>query len=187
MADAVNVRETSVRGTDVLTPMVEFVAVSVHRKPALETWAKLAKGVESRTYVGGRFFGPLIEGEGLQTIVSGNYIPEKKSIQVLALGEIVTNDGCTIYKTDCSVWRGNGDAIERLIAGIPAADSEFYLVGIVSFSVSHSRYKWLEQGDYLTRGLVEGDELRVSVFRLIRPHYSPNPPWVLSQRSPPSE
>ena len=47
---------------------------------------------------------------------------------------MLTDDGATIYKTDRGIWRGNADAIERLIKGEQVAASEYYFIGLLKYS-----------------------------------------------------
>jgi hypothetical protein len=37
------------------------------------------------------------------------------------------------------------------------------------YSTPHLRYRWLEEGDYLSHGGMIGDELKISQFRVVHP------------------
>lgn len=80
---------------------------------------------------------------------------------------MITDDGVVIYETDRSRWLGRDNAIERLVNGQEVADCEYYLIGVIEYSVSDPSYAWLEIGQYLNRGLVGGDLLHVAQFRAI--------------------
>ena len=79
------------------------------------------------------------------------------------------DDGATIYKIDSGIWRGNADAIERLITGEQVAACEYYFIGLLKYSTPDLRYRWLEEGDYLSHGGLIGDELKISQFRVAHP------------------
>ena len=96
------------------------------------------------------FSGRLLNGIVLYTAVTGRYNSQDQTIEVIARVEMLTNDGATIYKTDRGIWRGNGDAIERLVNGEQVAACEHYFIGLIEYSTHHLRYRWLEEGDYLS-------------------------------------
>jgi hypothetical protein len=145
----------------------ELMAMTVLPKPPPSAWGKLAMGRETITVPGGVFSGPLMNGVIVRNAITGNYDPREQQLHFVADAEMLTNDGATIYKTDRGLWRGTANAIERLIAGEAVADCQYYLIGILKFSVTHPRYAWLETGTYLSRGVVEGNALKISQFQVL--------------------
>ena len=123
-------------------------------------------GREPITIPGGIFAGPLLNGVVVTNTMTGKYDPRGRALRFVAGAEMRTNDGVTVHKTDRGLWRGTGNAIERLIAGEAVADCQYYLIGVLTFSVTHPRYAWLEKGTYLSRGVVEGEFLKISQFRV---------------------
>ena len=49
------------------------------------------------------------------------------------------------------------------------AACEYYFIGLIEYSTHHLRYRWLEEGDYLSHGGMIGDELKISQFRVVHP------------------
>jgi hypothetical protein len=46
-----------------------------------------------------------------------------------------------------------------------AADSDYYLIGVIEYSVSDPLHAWLKTGQYLTRGLIHDNRLNLPHFR----------------------
>ena len=146
---------------------LELMTITVLPKVTLGRWRQIIDTKEGLRVPGGTFSGPLLNGVVDHTLVNGRYDAPGRCINILARAKMITNDGVVIYKTDRSRWVGRDNAIERLVNGLEVADSEYYLVGVIEYSVSDPSYAWLEKGQYLTRGLVEGDLLHVAQFRAI--------------------
>jgi hypothetical protein len=146
---------------------LELMTITVLPKVTPSRWRQIIDTEEGLRVPGGIFSGPLLNGIVDHTLVKGRYDASGRCIYILAQAKMITNDGVVIYKTDRSRWVGRDNAIERLVNGQEVADCEYYLVGVIEYSVSDPSYDWLEKGQYLTRGLVEGDLLHVAQFRAI--------------------
>jgi hypothetical protein len=146
---------------------LELMTVKVVPKLTTDQWRQIIETEEGICYPGGTFSGPRLNGVIVHTAVTGSYDAQERRIHILAKDQMQTDDGAIIYKTDRSCWLGADDAIERLIRGDEVADSKYYLVGFIEYAVSDPSYAWLTEGQYLTRGLVEGDFLHVAQFRAI--------------------
>jgi len=146
---------------------LQLITVTVLPRPTQSTWRQLIDTKEGLWIPGGTFSGPFLNGSVVHTSVQGRYDPVTRCIHILARAKMLTDDGVIIHKTDRSRWLGNNDAIERLVNGKEVADRDYYLLGILEYSVSNPSYAWLETGQYLTRGLVEGDLLNVAQFRAV--------------------
>jgi hypothetical protein len=42
--------------------------------------------------------------------------------------------------------------------------------GVPIYNISDPRYAWLEEGKYLSHGVVEGDKIKTSQYRVQHPH-----------------
>jgi hypothetical protein len=146
---------------------LELITITVLPRPTPDAWRQLIDTEEELSIPGGTFSGPFLNGSIVHTFVQGSYDPLTRCINILARAKMLTNDGVIIHKTDRSRWLGNNDAIERLVNGREVADRDYYLVGILEYSVSDPSYAWLEKGQYLTRGLVEGELLHIAQFRAV--------------------
>jgi hypothetical protein len=146
---------------------LELMTITVFPKPTLSTWRQVMDTAGGLWIPGGVFSGPVLNGTVDHTSVKGRYDAPGRCIHILARAKMITNDGVVIYKTDRSRWLGRDDAIDRLVNGEEVADCEYYLVGVIEYSVSDPSYAWLEKGQYLSRGLVDGDRLHVAQFRAI--------------------
>jgi Protein of unknown function (DUF3237) len=149
------------------SPNLQLLTVSSLPRPKGDFWSSLANARQPILRNGGTFNGPFLNGVVLQATVSGRYSPYNHTIEVLAKVEMVTEDGALIYKIDRGTWRGSNRAIERLINGESVVASEYYFVGLLKYSTFDSRYRWLEEGEYLSHGGIIGDELRISQFRVV--------------------
>jgi hypothetical protein len=152
-----------------VSPQLELLTVSILRRPANTFWSALCTAAKPVLRNGGIFRGPILNGVVPRTAVTGRYNYLNHTIEVLACIEMLTDDGATIHKTDRGIWRGNADAIDRLINGETVAASEYYFIGLIKYSTADLRYRWLEEGDYLSRGGMIGDELKISQFRVVHP------------------
>jgi hypothetical protein len=94
--------------------------------------------------------------------VKGTYDAPGRCIHIQARAKLVTHDGVTIYKNDQSRWLGYNDAIRRLVAGEEVANADYYLIGVIEYSVSDPSYAWLKTGLYLNRGLIDDDQLHLA-------------------------
>ena len=150
-------------------PQLELLTVSILPRPANTFWSALSTATKPILRRGGIFRGRLLNGIVPTTAVTGRYNSQNQTIEVIARVEMLTDDGATIYKTDRGIWRGNADAIERLVKGEQVAACEYYFIGLLKYSTPDLRYRWLEQGDYLSHGGLIGDELRISQFRVLHP------------------
>jgi len=150
-------------------PQLELLTVSIFRRPANTFWPALATATKPILRSGGTFRGRLLNGIVPSTAVTGRYNTQDHTIEVVARVEMLTDDGATIYKTDRGVWRGNADAIERLVNGESVAACDYYFIGLLKYSTADLRYRWLEEGDYLSHGGMIGDELKISQFRVVHP------------------
>lgn len=146
---------------------LQLITVTVLPRPTPNAWRQLIDTEEGLWIPGGTFSGPFLNGSVVHTAVQGSYDPLTRCINILARAKMLTDDGVIIHQTDRSCWLGNNDAIERLVNGREVADCDYYLLGILEYSVSDPSYAWLGQGQYLTRGLVEGDLLRIAQFRAV--------------------
>jgi hypothetical protein len=150
-------------------PQLELLTVSILPRPTNSFWSALSTATKPILRSGGIFRGRLLNGIVPSTAVTGRYNSQNQTIEVIARVEMLTDDGATIYKTDRGIWRGNADAIERLIKGEQVAASEYYFIGLLKYFTPDLRYRWLEEGDYLSHGGLIGDELKISQFRLVHP------------------
>jgi|ERR1700677_4231026 uncharacterized protein DUF3237 len=146
---------------------LELMTITVFPKPTLSTWRQVMDTDRGLWIPGGVFSGPVLNGTLDHTSVKGRYDAAGRCIHILARAKMITKDGVVIYKTDRSRWLGRDDAIDRLVNGQEVVDREYYLVGIIEYSVSDPSYAWLEKGQYLSRGLVDGDLLHIAQFRAI--------------------
>jgi hypothetical protein len=149
------------------TPHLQLLTISTLPRPKGDFWSSLANAKQPVLRNGGTFNGPLLNGVVLQAAVTSRYNQHNHTIEVVAMVEMVTEDGALLYKIDRGTWRGTNGAIERLISGESVAASEYYFVGLLKYSTFDSRYRWLETGDYLSHGGCIGDELRISQFRVV--------------------
>jgi hypothetical protein len=106
-----------------------------------------------------------LNGSVAWTFVGGTYDPAGRCINVIAQAKLLTHDGVTIYKNDRSRWLGYNNAIERLVKGEEVADSDYYLIGVIEYAVSDPLYTWLRTGQYLNRGLIQGQRLHLAHFK----------------------
>jgi Protein of unknown function (DUF3237) len=150
-------------------PQLELLTVSILPRPANTFWSALSTATKPILWSGGTFTGRLLSGIVSTAAVTGRYNTENQTIEVIARVEMLTDDGATIYKTDRGVWRGNDDAIGRLIKGEQVAACDYYFIGLLKYSTPDLRYRWLEDGDYLSHGGLIGDELKISQFRVVHP------------------
>jgi hypothetical protein len=150
-------------------PQLELLTVSILPRPANTFWSALSTATKPMIRSGGIFRGRLLNGIVPTTAVTGRYNSQDHTIEVVARVEMLTDDGATIYKTDRGVWRGNADAIERLVNGESVAACEYYFIGLLKYSTPDLRYRWLEEGDYLSHGGMIGHELKISQFRVMHP------------------
>jgi hypothetical protein len=148
---------------------LELITVTVQPKPTPETWRQILD-INGFWFTGGTFSGPLLNGSVVWTFVAGTYDPTGRCINVVAQAKLLTHDGVTIYKNDRSRWLGHNNAIERLVQGEEVADSDYYLIGVIEYSVSDPLYAWLETGQYLNRGLIEQNRLHLAHFRATPSH-----------------
>jgi hypothetical protein len=65
---------------------------------------------------------------------------------------------------DRGEWRGAGDALVRMLANEFASPTEHYLVGTVKLLTSDPRYSWLNDRQFFSHAVGQGDHLKVSVF-----------------------
>ena len=150
-------------------PQLELLTVSILPRPSADFWAETANATTPITRAGGTFSGPFLSGVVVKTIVSGYYHAQQQSIEIIARAEMLTDTGVMIRMTDHGTWRGTEGAIQSLIDGDMVAISQYYFIGVVKYSVEDPRYLWLEEGDYLSRGEMAGDQLKISQYRLVHP------------------
>ena len=153
----------------VLCPQLELVTVSILPRPGRDFWSSLANATQPIVRSGGLFRGPLLNGTITQAAVTGRFNAQEDTIQIFARVQMMTHDGVTIYKNDRGIWRGSNGAVGRLVSGKGAAASEYYFIGLLKYTTSDSRYRWLEEGDYLSHGGMHGTELKISQFRVVPP------------------
>ena len=146
---------------------LELMSVTVVPKPTAGKWLQIVESEEGIWVPGGTFSGPLLNGAVVHTTVKGSYDPSGLCIDILAKVKMRTDDGVIVQKTNRGRWLGTNNAVERIVRGAEVAASEYYLIGILEYSVSAPSYAWLEQGQYLTRGVAEGDLLHVADFRVV--------------------
>jgi hypothetical protein len=142
----------------------ELITVTVQPKPNQDTWRQILDPAGYR-FTGGSLSGPRLKGSVDWTHVIGTYDAPGRCINIEARAKLITHDGVTIYKTDRSRWLGHNDAIQRLVDGKEVADSDYYLIGVIEYSVSDPLYAWLQTGQYLNRGLIEDKHLHLAHFR----------------------
>ena len=152
-----------------IVPRLELITVMEVSKHTPTTWLRLATGREPVIRTTGSFSGPHLNGLVIKNVVYGKYNAARQVIEVVARSEMLTHDGATIHKTDRGTWRGAEGAIESLISGELVAVSRFYFMGVVKYAVSDSRYAWLKQGEYFSHGVIDGDRLRLSQYRVVDP------------------
>jgi uncharacterized protein DUF3237 len=143
---------------------LELITVTVQPKPTADTWRQILD-TNGAWFTGGTFSGPLLNGSVVWTFVAGTYDPAGRCINVVAQAKLLTHDGVTIYKNDRSRWLGYNNAIERLVRGEEVADSDYYLIGVIEYSVSDPLYTWLKTGQYLNRGLIQDKRLHLAHFK----------------------
>jgi hypothetical protein len=143
---------------------LELITVTVQPKPTSDTWRQILD-INGFWLTGGTFSGPLMNGSVAWTFVAGTYDPAGGCINVVAQAKLLTHDGVTIYKNDRSRWLGYNNAIERLVKGEEVADADYYLIGVIEYSVSDPLYTWLKTGQYLNRGLIQGKHLHLAHFK----------------------
>jgi Protein of unknown function (DUF3237) len=154
---------------DRVFPQLELLTVSFLPRPSKIFWSRLVQASEPIVTNGGIFQGPRLNGNVLRAVVTGHYNVLDHTIEVVAQLDMVTNDGALIKKADRGTWRGTAGTIERLINGEHVAASEYYFIGILKYSCLEASYQWLEKGDYLSHGAIEGDQLKISQFRVMDP------------------
>jgi hypothetical protein len=142
----------------------ELMTVTVQPKPTPDTWRQILD-INGLWFTGGTFSGPLLNGSIAWTFVKGTYDAPGRCIHIQARAKLLTHDGVTIYKNDRSRWLGYNDAIKRLVAGEEVANSDYYLIGVIEYSVSDPSYAWLETGQYLNRGLIDDNRLHLAHFK----------------------
>ena len=108
--------------------------MTVQPKPTPDTWRQILD-IEGFWFTGGTFSGPLLNGSIAWTFVAGTYDAPGRCININAWAKLQTHDGITIYKHDRSRWLGHNNAIERLVEGKEVADSDYYLIGVIEYSV----------------------------------------------------
>lgn len=70
---------------------------------------------------------------------------------------------------DRGEWRGSRDAFARLMANQLVAPTELYMVGVVTFATLDTRYAWLNEREFLSHAVGEGDRLKISVYESSSP------------------
>jgi hypothetical protein len=145
---------------------LELITMTVQPKPTPETWRQILDK-NGFWFTGGTFSGPLLNGSIAWTFVAGTYDPAGRCINIVAQAKLLTHDGVTIYKNDRSRWLGHNNAIERLVKGEQVADSDYYLIGVIEYCLSDPLYAWLKTGQYLNRGLIQGNRLHLAHFRAL--------------------
>jgi hypothetical protein len=145
---------------------LELITVTVQPKPTADTWRQILDPA-GFWFTGGTFSGPRLNGSVAWTSVAGTYDAPGRYIHIRTRAKLITHDGVTIYKNDRSRWLGNDNAVERLVEGKEVANSDYYLIGVIEYSVSDPLYAWLETGQYLNRGLIEDNRLHLTQFRAI--------------------
>ena len=147
---------------------LEFMTVTTQPKPTPDVWRQILDK-NGFWFTGGTFSGPLLNGSVVWTFVAGTYDAPSRCINIEARAKLLTHDGVTIYKADRSRWLGYHNAIERLAEGKEVADSDYYLIGVIDYSVSDPLYAWLETGQYLNRGLIQDNRLQLAHLRATPP------------------
>lgn len=142
----------------------DLVTVTVQPKPTPGIWRQILDK-NGFWFTGGTFSGPLLTGSIAWTFVTGTYDAPGRCIHIHARAKLLTHDGVTIYKNDRSRWLGYNDAIERLVKGEEVANSDYYLIGVIEYSVFDPSYAWLKTGQYLNRGLIDHDRLHLAQFK----------------------
>jgi Protein of unknown function (DUF3237) len=130
-----------------------------------EDVAKLREGIAGS---GGVASGPGLNGRITSLFVTGNPSPGGKGLSIVAEMCVLTDDGAEILLVDRGEWRGAGDSLVRMLANEFASPHEHYLVGVVKFQTSDPRYTWLNDGQFFSHAVGQGDRLKVSVYRARR-------------------
>jgi hypothetical protein len=125
---------------------------------------QLRRGIVSS---GGVITGPRLNGHAPRAFVVGARDEEGRFITTAEVS-IQTNDGAEILMIDRGEWRGSNDALLRLMANKLIAPSELYMVGVVKFETSDPRYHWLNDGQFLSHAVGEGDRIKVSIYSAAR-------------------
>jgi Protein of unknown function (DUF3237) len=150
-----------------ISPQLQLLTVSTLPRPQSDFWSTLANARQPTVRNGGIFRGPFLNGTVSKAAVTSHYNAQDQTLEVVARVHMVTGDGAMIYAIDHGTWRGSNGAIERLVSGKAAAVSEYYFIGLLKYSTLDPRYYWLEEGDYLSHGQNNGDELKISQFRVM--------------------
>jgi hypothetical protein len=139
---------------------VELVAtLLIPKRP--EDLDKLREGILAPD---GLVSGPRINGR-VTMFVTGNPTTGGRGISIVAEGCIRTDDGAEVLLVDRGEWRGADDALVRMLANEFVSPTQHYLVGIVKFQTSDSRYAWLNDGQFFSRAVGQGDRIKVSIYR----------------------
>ncbi|MBV8214855.1 MAG: DUF3237 family protein [Verrucomicrobia bacterium] len=150
-----------------ILPQLELLTVMELSQHTPMSWLRLAKGMEPVIRTSGSFSGPRLNGVVLKNIVTGKYNPLLECIELFAQAELLTNDGAKIYKTDHGCWRGEEGAVSDLVSGKSVPVSRFYFIGVLNYAVSHPGYAWLQEGNYLSHGAIDGGKLKISQYRVV--------------------
>jgi hypothetical protein len=140
--------------------IVELIATLVVTKRG-EDPEQLKRGIVNTD---GAITGPRLNGRVSRAFVIGAPDEEGRFITTTEVS-IRTNDGAEISMVDRGEWRGSHDALVRLMANKLVAPSELYMVGVVKFETSDPRYHWLNDRQFLSHAIGEGDRIKVSIYQ----------------------
>ncbi|HET9376649.1 MAG TPA: DUF3237 family protein [Chthoniobacterales bacterium] len=120
------------------------------------------------THQGGVVSGSRLSGQVKRAFIRGQ--PGKEALfSITARVRILTDDGADILMVDRGEWRGSRDAFARLMANQLVAPTELYMVGVVTFATLDTRYAWLNEREFLSHAVGEGDRLKISVYESSSP------------------
>jgi len=143
---------------------VELVATLLIRKKAVNP-DQLKEGI---THRGGVVSGSRLSGHVKRAFIRGQ--PGKEALfSITVRVRILTDDGADILMVDRGEWRGSTDAFARLMANQLVTPTEQYMVGVVTFATLDTRYAWLNEHEFLSHAVGEGDRLKISIYESSSP------------------
>lgn len=123
-------------------------------------------GVRKRVIpiLGGRVFGPRLQGEVLPGGADWQGIRETTVADIYARYTLRTVEGTIISVTNPGIRRGPPEVMKRLIAGERVDPSLYYFRTTPSFEVAAGPYGWMRENVFVCSGIREPDRVRLEYF-----------------------
>ena len=125
-----------------------------------------AGGLERRIVpiLGGRVFGPRLNGEIIPGGADWQAIRPDGVTQVLARYVIRAEDGTMISVVNAGVRRASEPVIRRLLAGEPVDPALVYFRAAPTFEVGAGPHAWLTENLFISAGVRRPDSVAIRVY-----------------------